>query len=152
MRKRPGKRIFYSPLPYQRLLGSRSIRGQIRRREGLRGKRGRIRGRQTDCFPYALFWKVPVHIPAGALPALLEQRGRAILNAAPVRQNLPKDVLEQLRANAADPKELMNILKRYCEISEPEVPAVPDVVLVQPVDLRRYDGLVCGKPVNAHAC
>lgn len=101
----------------------------------------------TRCFgKYQSIYRLEHYLP------LLEQRGRAILNAAPVRQNLPKDVLEQLRANAADPKELMNILKRYCEISEPEVPAVPDVVLVQPVDLRRYDGLVSGKPVNAHAC
>ena len=79
---------------------------------------------------------------------LLEQRGRAILNAAPVRQNLPEDVLEQLRI--CEPRERIRILRQYCESPEPEVPAVTDVVLVRPVDLRRYDVLTGGKVVNVH--
>ena len=78
---------------------------------------------------------------------LLEQRGRAILNAAPLRQNLPEDVLEQLKV--CEPRERIRILRQYCESPEPEVPAVTDVVLVRQVDLRRYDVLTGGKAVNA---
>lgn len=81
---------------------------------------------------------------------LLEQRGRAILNAAPVRQNLPHDVLKYLKTHTADPKEMMRILQRYSEAPKPEVPTITDVVLVQPVDLKRYDLLGSGKVVNAH--
>jgi hypothetical protein len=78
---------------------------------------------------------------------LLEQRNRAILNAAPVRQNLPEEILEQLKR--CEPKERIRILRQYCESPEPEAAAVTDVVLVQPVDLRRYDALAGGKAVNA---
>lgn len=81
---------------------------------------------------------------------LLEQRRRAILNAAPVRQNLPEAILKQLRANGSDPRKMMGILRRYCQIPKPEVPAITDEVRVQPVDLRRYDTLGSGKAVNVH--
>lgn len=79
---------------------------------------------------------------------LLEQRGRAILNAAPVRQNLPEEILEQIRT--CDSKERIRILRQYCGNPEPKVPAVTDTVLVRPVDLRRYDVLTGGKMVIAH--
>lgn len=82
---------------------------------------------------------------------LLEQRGRAILNAAPVRQNVPDEIMRELRLNAADPKAMMNILRQHCESSSAEIPAIKDVVLVRPVDLSRYDALGCGKAVDAHA-
>lgn len=48
---------------------------------------------------------------------LLEQRERAILNAAPVRQNLPEEILEQIRT--CDPKERIRILRQHCESTEP---------------------------------
>lgn len=79
---------------------------------------------------------------------LLEQRGRAILNAAPVRQNLPEEILEQLRT--CDPSERICILRQHCENPEQKAPAITDVVLVHPVDLRRYDVLANEKAVNAH--
>ena len=79
---------------------------------------------------------------------LLEQRGRAILNAAPVRQNLPEEILEQIRT--CDPKERIRILRQYCGNPELKAPAVTDVVRVRPVDLRRYDALTDGKAVIAH--
>jgi hypothetical protein len=79
---------------------------------------------------------------------LLEQRGRAILNAAPVRQNLPEEILKQIRT--CGPKERIRILRRYCGNPEPKAPAVTDTVLVRPVDLRRYDALAGGKAVTAH--
>jgi len=53
--------------------------------------------------------------------------------------------LEQLRANACDPKEQMRILRRCCENPEPKTPAVADAVPVQPVDLQRYDALAAGR-------
>lgn len=74
---------------------------------------------------------------------LLEQRGRAIPNATPVRQNLPEEILEQIRT--CDPKERIHILRQYCESTEPKAPVVTDTVLVRPVDLRRYDALAGGK-------
>ena len=40
---------------------------------------------------------------------ILEYRGRAIFNAAPVRQNLPPEFLEWLKGHSADHKELMQI-------------------------------------------
>lgn len=79
---------------------------------------------------------------------LLEQRGRAILNATPVRQNLPEEILEQIRT--CDPKERIHILRQYCESTEPKAPVVTDTVLVRPVDLRRYDALAGGKAAIAH--
>lgn len=82
--------------------------------------------------------------------SLLEQRGRAILNAAPVLQNLPEEILEQLRI--CDPKERIDILRQCCEISEPKAPVIADTVTVFSVDLRRYDALSGEKVVSADAC
>lgn len=97
---------------------------------------GRLIASHARCFgKHQSVYKLEHYMP------LLERRGRAILNAAPVLQNVPEDVLEQLRANACDPKEQMRILRRYCECQEPKAPAVADMVPVQPVDLRRYDAL-----------
>lgn len=90
----------------------------------------------------------PVYKLEHYLP-LLEQRNRAVLNEAPVQQNLPEELLEQLKG--CEPKERIHILRQYCESPEPEVPTFTDVVLVRPVDLRRYDALTGGKAVNAHA-
>lgn len=109
---------------------------------------GQLIASHTRCFgKHQSIYQLEHYLP------LLEQRGRAILNAAPVRQNLPEDVWKQLKAHAADHQELMCILRQYCESPKPEVPDITDVVWVQSVDLRKYDALGRGsKAVNAHAC
>lgn len=78
---------------------------------------------------------------------LLEQRGRAILNAAPVRQNVPEAVMEELRA-AESHEQRLDILRR-CTKAEAEPPKIQDRVVVQSVDLRLYDALSSGKVVSA---
>jgi hypothetical protein len=77
---------------------------------------------------------------------LLKERGRAILNAAPVRQNVP---LVQLRAAASDKAQMMGILQKFCDTPESKVPAITDVVCVQPVNLSQYDAI--GKAVSVGA-
>lgn len=104
---------------------------------------GKLIASHMRCFgKHQSVYKLEHYLP------LLEQRGRAILNAAPVRQNVPENVMEQLKACA--PGERLDLLRQYCESPEPETPAITDVVLVQPVDLRRYDALADWKAVNAH--
>lgn len=78
---------------------------------------------------------------------LLEQRGRAILNAAPVRQNVPDAVMDELRT-AENHKMRLDILRR-CVGAEAEAPQIQDKVLVRSVDLRLYDALSSGKAVSA---
>jgi len=93
---------------------------------------GRLIAAHARCFgKHQAVYKLEHHM------LLLERRGRAILNAAPVLQNVPEDVLEQLRANACDATEQIRILRRCCESQGPKASAVADVGLVQPVDLRR---------------
>jgi len=77
---------------------------------------------------------------------LLEQRGRAILNAAPVRQNVPDSVMEELRS-AQSHKARVEILRR-CTNVDANVPEIEDKVVVQSVDLRLYDVLGSGRAVN----
>lgn len=81
---------------------------------------------------------------------LLKERGRAILNAAPVRQNLPEDILEQLKSRASSPKDLMHTLQVYLEATEPKAPPITDTIIVRSVDLGKYDVLSNGKAVGAH--
>lgn len=101
---------------------------------------GKLIASHARCFgKHQSVYKLEHYLP------LLEQRGRAILNAAPVRQNLPEDVLEQLRV--CEPRERIHILRQYCGSPEPETPAVKDVFPVRVVDLRRYD-VLAGKAVN----
>ena len=85
-----------------------------------------------------------VYGPGRCMP-LLERRGRAILNVAPVLQNVPKNVLEQLSTNACDQRERIHILRQYCESPEPEALAVTDVIPVRPGDIRSYDALAAGR-------
>ena len=103
---------------------------------------GKLIASHMRCFEkHQSVYKLEHYLP------LLEQRGRAILNAAPVRQNVPESVMAQLKANA--PRQRLTLLRQCCESLEPEAPAITDVVLVQPVDLRKYDELVDRKAVNA---
>ena len=76
---------------------------------------------------------------------LLEQRGRAILNAAPVRRTVPEAVMEELKA-AESHALRMDILRR-CTAAEAKSPEIHDKVVVQSVDLRLYDALSSGKAV-----
>lgn len=69
---------------------------------------------------------------------LLEIRGRAIYNAAPVRQNIPQEVLDKWRKEHTDHKTIIAFLK---EQSSETLPAINDPVKIQPVDLTQYDAL-----------
>ena len=76
----------------------------------------------------------------------MEQRGRAILNAAPVRRTVPEAVMEELKA-AESHALRMDILRR-CTAAEAKSPEIHDKVVVQSVDLRLYDALSSGKAVS----
>lgn len=86
---------------------------------------------------------------------LLEYRGRAIFNAAPVRQNLPPEFLNWLKSHSADHKELMRLLRDCAEYGWKNVwennvitdsqPIVTDIVTVSPVNLKKYDLLTTKK-------
>lgn len=85
---------------------------------------------------------------------VLEQRGRAVFNAAPVRQNLPPEFLDWLKGHSADHKELMRLLADCAYYGWANVwknktvrlnePVITDIVAVSPVDLRKYD-LLAGR-------
>ena len=69
---------------------------------------------------------------------LLEQRSRAIFNAAPVRQNIPSEILSQWKAEKTDHKAIIAFMRTQVH----EVPpAIKDPVLIEPVDLSQYDCL-----------
>ena len=69
---------------------------------------------------------------------LLETRSRAFFNAAPVRQNIPPEVLEKWRNAKTDHKKIIELLK---EQTGSEQPLIPDPVRILSVDLREYDSL-----------
>lgn len=67
---------------------------------------------------------------------LLEQRGRAIFNAAPVRQNIPRETLDRWKAEQVDHKSIIAFLRT--QVEDP-APVISDPVLIQSVDLGQYD-------------
>ena len=67
---------------------------------------------------------------------LLEIRGRAFFNAAPVRQNIPPEILQQWQKDQTDRKTIIAFLKAQAET---ELPKIKDPVLIRAVDLREYD-------------
>ena len=69
---------------------------------------------------------------------LLEIRGRALFNAAPVRQNIPPEVLSQWKEENTEPQTIIAFLKAQ---QEEVVPEINDTVLIQSVDLQEYDYL-----------
>ena len=79
---------------------------------------------------------------------LLETRPRAVFDAAPVKQNIPPEVLEALRSESRPG--VISILKYYAKsqssVTEPDI---DDPVKVPEVDLHKYDALCIGKEVNA---
>ena len=69
---------------------------------------------------------------------LLETRERAFYNAAPVRQNIPAEVLDKWKAENADHQMIISFLK---ENVSPDPPMIKDPVHILPVDLKEYDVL-----------
>ena len=76
---------------------------------------------------------------------LLEERPRAILDAAPVKQNVPPEILSELRKYAGKQEQVLRILRTYSGTSQSYI---KDPVKVRPVDLHQYDILSIGKEVN----
>ena len=67
---------------------------------------------------------------------LLELRGRAVFNAAPVRQNIPPEILTRWQEEHTDHKSIIAFL--HTQVKEPS-PVIHDPVMIQPVDLGQYD-------------
>lgn len=68
---------------------------------------------------------------------LLETRGRAFFNAAPVRQNIPPEVLARWKEERTDHKTIISFLKTQYE----KTSVIKDPVRIRPVDLHEYDKL-----------
>ena len=69
---------------------------------------------------------------------LLEKRGRALFNAAPVRQNIPPSVLAMWKEEQTDHRTILSFLK---EQTEEETLVIQDPVQIRVVDLHEYDSL-----------
>ncbi len=69
---------------------------------------------------------------------LLEERRRAIPDAAPVKQNVPPEVLEELRKNSRNYSRMVSILQDFVDKEKPQI---QDPVKILSVDLRQYDQL-----------
>ena len=78
---------------------------------------------------------------------LLKKRPRAVFDAAPVKQNIPPEVLEQLKSQKKHDN-VINLLEHFALEVGNSSPAISDPVTVQPVDLHQYDALCIGKEVN----
>lgn len=82
---------------------------------------------------------------------LLEKRPRAVFDAAPVKQNIPPEVLEQLRTQRSSRDHVLSVLHYYADRQHKEkAPEINDVVTVRRVDLRQYDALSIGKEAAAN--
>ena len=111
--------------------------------------KGQIIASHERCFKrHTPTYKLEHYLP------ILEYRGRAIFNAAPVRQNLPPDFLKWLKSQSTDHKGLMQLLWDCVEHGWENVwknkvvgiktPVITDVVAVSPVNLSKYD-LLAGR-------
>lgn len=78
---------------------------------------------------------------------LLRQRPRAIFDAAPVKQNIPPEVLAELKAQKKHDN-VINILEHFADKTTETKPVISDPVIVRSVDLHQYDVLSIGKEVN----
>lgn len=67
---------------------------------------------------------------------LLEERRWAILDVAPVKQNVPPEVLEELRKNNSNYSRMVSILHDFVDRMKPQI---QDSVKILSVDLRQYD-------------
>lgn len=77
---------------------------------------------------------------------LLRQRPRAIFDAAPVKQNIPPEVLAELKSQKKHDN-VISLLERFASETEAQ-PVIANHVIVRPVDLHQYDTLSIGKEVN----
>lgn len=77
---------------------------------------------------------------------LLDIRRRAILDAAPVKQNVPIEVMEELQRNSNDYSRMVEILHEF--VDSKKKPQIEDPVKIISVDLSQYDSLCLGKEVR----
>jgi hypothetical protein len=101
----------------------------------------------SRCFGrYANAYQLEHYLP------LLERKSRAVLQAKPVRDNVPPEFLDWLSRQERKPKELVALLERALDVGfdavmRSEVPQMPptatatEEIPVSPVDLSAYDGL-----------
>lgn len=78
---------------------------------------------------------------------LLELRPRAIFDAAPVKQNIPPEILKQLKDK--NKGNVVSILQLYAE-KQTVKNEIQDPVKIAAVDLHLYDALSIGKEVISH--
>ncbi|MBR5207186.1 MAG: hypothetical protein IKV65_01665, partial [Erysipelotrichaceae bacterium] len=78
---------------------------------------------------------------------LLKERPRAILDAAPVKQNIPPEVLKDIKEQKKYDN-VINLLEHFAAKQVIQKPKISDPVIVKPVDLHQYDVLSIGKEVN----
>ena len=105
--------------------------------------RGKLISKHPRCFG-----KHQTHYYLADYLPLLEQRKRAILNAAPVKQTLPAEILAELQANASHEEQLTAILRREAA-KESCVLHKKDPVTIQHVNLHAYDTL-CSRNEGIH--
>lgn len=77
---------------------------------------------------------------------LLEMKRRAILDAAPVKQNVPPEVLAELRRNSGDYSRMVEILHEFVDSKKES--NIEDPVKIISVDLSQYDLLGLGREVK----
>ena len=78
---------------------------------------------------------------------LLKQRPRAIFDAAPVKQNIPPEVLDEWKDKRKH-DDVINLLENFTSDSDKNNQRISDPVIVDSVDLHQYDALCIGKEVN----
>lgn len=78
---------------------------------------------------------------------LLRQRPRSVFDAAPVKQNIPPEVLAELKLQKKHDN-VISILGHLTAKPEEITPVTTDPVIVRPVDLNQYDALCIGKEVK----
>ena len=79
---------------------------------------------------------------------LLEKNPRAVFDAAPVKQNIPAEVLDSIRSQNLSGDNVIKFLNFYTNKEAiQQTTEIKDVVKVQQVDLHKYDALCVGKEV-----
>lgn len=79
---------------------------------------------------------------------LLKQRPRAVFDAAPVKQNIPPEILVQWQEEH-EHDNVINLLEHFASKREGRHTDIADLVKIQPVDLHQYETLCIGKEVNS---
>ena len=79
---------------------------------------------------------------------LLEKNPRAVFDAAPVKQNIPAEVLDSIRSQNLSGDNVIKFLHFYANKEAiQQTTEIKDLVKVQQVDLHKYDALCVGKEV-----